>query len=201
MTKLNKMTDEELVHLYVEEGCNKAFDLLLARCEVKVFTYIKFIVHDQELANDIFQETFVKVITKLQQREYVSSGKFGGWCMRIAHNVMIDYYRNSWTKRMVLPNIDNDLSNVGSEEEHFLTSSTEVEIVNLQVLEDVKKMIDLLPPVQREIVFMRYYQQLSFKEIAELTGVSINTSLGRMRYALLNLRRMAKKYDVYLRLD
>lgn len=200
MTNLNSMTDEELVHLYVEEGCNKAFDLLLSRCEVKVFTYIKFIVHDQELANDIFQETFVKVITKLQKREYVSNGKFAAWCMRIAHNVMIDYYRNCWNKRIILPNQDNDLSNIGKEDS-FLTNSAEVEIVNLQVLEDVKKMIELLPPSQREIVFMRYYQQLSFKEIAELTGVCINTSLGRMRYALLNLRRMAKKYDVYLRLD
>lgn len=200
MTKLNNMTDEELVHLYVEEGNNKAFDLLLSRCEVKVFTYIKFIVHDQELANDIFQETFVRVITKLQQREYVSSGKFGGWCMRIAHNVLIDYYRNFWNKRMVVPNRDNDLSNFGDDSQ-LLTTSAEVEMVNLQVLEDVKKMVELLPPSQREIVFMRFYQQLSFKEIAELTGVCVNTSLGRMRYALLNLRRMAKKYDVYLRLD
>lgn len=200
MTELSNMTDEELVHLYVEEGNNKAFDLLLSRCEVKVFTYIKFIVHDQELANDIFQETFVRVITKLQKREYVSNGRFGGWCMRIAHNAMIDYYRNSWNRRIIVPNLDNDLSNIGAED-HILTSSAEVNIVNLQVLEDVKKMIEMLPPAQREIVFMRYYQQLSFKEIAELTGVCINTSLGRMRYALLNLRRMAKKYDVYLRLD
>lgn len=200
MTELDKKTDEELVKLYVEEGNNRAFDLLLSRCEVKVFTYIKFIVHDPEMANDFFQETFVRVITKLQKREYVSSGKFGGWCLRIAHNVLIDYYRTCWNKKIVLPNPENDLSNIG-DYDSFSTTSVEVEMVNLQVLDDVKKMIELLPPSQREIVFMRFYQQLTFREIAELTGVSINTSLGRMRYALLNLRRLAKKYDIYLRLD
>lgn len=199
MTKLNNLTDDELVGLYVEKGCNKAFDVLLSRCEVKVFTYIKFVVHNEELANDIFQETFVRVITKLQTREYTSSGKFGGWCIRIAHNVMIDYYRSSWNKRVLLPDFENDISNIKADDDLW-TCSTEVEMVNLQVLEDVKKMMELLPPLQREIVFMRFYQQLTFKEIADITGVSINTSLGRMRYALLNLRRLAKKYDVYLRL-
>lgn len=198
MKNLQELTDEELALLYVE-GNNRAFDLLLSRNEVKLFSYILFMVHDQEKANDIFQETFVKVISKLQKRQYVVNGKFGAWCMRIAHNVMMDMYRESRSKHIVDASEDNDLSNIGGD--MVLMSNAEDELVNSQVLSDVKKMMDQLPPVQREVVYMRYYQQLSFKEIAEMTGVSINTSLGRMRYAILNLRRMAKEHQVYLQLD
>lgn len=198
MKNLQELTDEELALLYVE-GNNRAFDLLLSRNEVKLFSYILFMVHDQEKANDIFQETFVKVISKLQKRQYVVNGKFGAWCMRIAHNVMMDMYRESRSKHIVDASEDNDLSNIGGD--MVLMSNAEDELVNSQVLSDVKKMMEQLPPVQREVVYMRYYQQLSFKEIAEMTGVSINTSLGRMRYAILNLRRMAKEHQVYLQLD
>lgn len=198
MRNLEEMTDEELALLYVE-GDNRAFDELLSRNEVKLFTYILFMVHDQEVANDVFQETFVKVISKLQKHEYMPNGKFGAWCMRIAHNVMMDMYRESRSKHFVDPNENNDLSNIGSD--NLLDSNAEDALVNSQVLSDVKKMMNQLPALQREVVYMRYYQQLSFKEIAEATGVSINTSLGRMRYALLNLRRMAKEHNVYLQLD
>lgn len=198
MRNLEEMTDEELALLYVE-GDNRAFDELLSRNEVKLFTYILFMVHDQEVANDVFQETFVKVISKLQKHQYVPNGKFGAWCMRIAHNVMMDMYRESRSKHFVDPNENNDLSNIGSDD--LLDSNAEDALVNSQVLSDVKKMMNQLPALQREVVYMRYYQQLSFKEIAEATGVSINTSLGRMRYALLNLRRMAKEHNVYLQLD
>lgn len=198
MRNLEEMTDEELALLYVE-GDNRAFDELLSRNEVKFFTYILFMVHDQEVANDVFQETFVKVISKLQKHQYVPNGKFGAWCMRIAHNVMMDMYRESRSKHFVDPNENNDLSNIGSD--NLLDSNAEDALVNSQVLSDVKKMMNQLPALQREVVYMRYYQQLSFKEIAEATGVSINTSLGRMRYALLNLRRMAKEHNVYLQLD
>ena len=198
MRNLQDLTDEELAVRYVD-GDNKAFDLLLSRNEVKLFSYIMFMVHDQEVANDIFQETFVKVISKLQKRQYVVNGKFGAWCMRIAHNVMMDMYRENRSKHIVETNETNDLSNIGCES--VLSGNAENAIVNSQVLSDVKKMMDMLPPLQREVVYMRYYQQLSFKEIAETTGVSINTSLGRMRYALLNLRRMAKEHHVYLQLD
>ena len=198
MRNLQDLTDEELALLYVE-GNNRAFDLLLSRNEVKLFSYIMFMVHDQDIANDIFQETFVKVISKLQKRQYVVNGKFGAWCMRIAHNVMMDMYRDIRNKHIIDASEDNDLSNIGGDS--ILSGNAEDEIVNGQVLSDVKKMMNLLPPVQREVVYMRYYQQLSFKEIAEATGVSINTSLGRMRYALLNLRRMAKEHNVYLQLD
>lgn len=198
MRNLEEMTDEELALLYVE-GDNRAFDELLSRNEVKLFTYILFMVHDQEVANDVFQETFVKVISKLQKHQYVPNGKFGAWCMRIAHNVMMDMYRESRSKHFVDPNENNDLSNIGSDD--LLDSNAEDALVNSQVLSDVKKMMNQLPALQREVVYMRYYQQLSFKEIAEATGVSINTSLGRMRYALLNLRRMVKEHNVYLQLD
>lgn len=197
MRNLEKMTDEELALLYIE-GDNHAFDLLLSRNEVKLFSYIMFVVHDEEVANDVFQETFVKVISRLQKRQYVTNGKFSAWCMRIAHNVMMDMYRENQSRRIIDPNDDNDLSNLGTD--NVLASNAEDAIVNKQVLSDVKKMMNKLPATQREVVYMRFYQQLSFKEIAELTGVSINTSLGRMRYAILNLRRMAKEHNVYLQL-
>ena len=198
MRNLQDLTDEELALLYVE-GNNRAFDLLLSRNEVKLFTYIMFFVRDQEVANDIFQETFLKVVSKLQNHEYSVNGKFGGWLLRIAHNVMMDMYRGQRYKYVVESKDDNDLSNISGED--LLETNAEVNLINIQVLSDVRKMMDQLPILQREVVYMRYYQQLSFKEIAEATGVSINTSLGRMRYALLNLRRMAKKHDVYLQLD
>lgn len=198
MRNLQDLTDEELALLYVE-GNNRAFDLLLSRNEVKLFSYIMFMVRDQEVANDIFQETFLKVVSKLQNHEYSVNGKFGGWLLRIAHNVMMDMYRGQRYKYVVESKDDNDLSNISGDD--LLETNAEVNLINIQVLSDVRKMMDQLPILQREVVYMRYYQQLSFKEIAEATGVSINTSLGRMRYALLNLRRMAKKHDVYLQLD
>lgn len=195
MIRLNEMTDEELALSYVR-GNNQAFDLLLSRNQSKLFSYILFVVHEQDLANDIFQETFVKVITKLQEDRYIDSGKFSAWIMRIAHNVIMDWYRDNRAKNIVETSDDNDLSNVtGNDITDF---NIEDRYVNEQVLRDVKKMMNLLPPTQREIVFMRFYQEMSFKEIAETTGVSINTALGRMRYAILNMRRMARKNKLSL---
>lgn len=195
MIRLNEMTNEQLALSYVN-GNNQAFDLLLSRNQSKLFSYILFVVHDQDLANDIFQETFVKVITKLQERKYVDSGKFSAWIMRIAHNVIMDWYRDNRAQNIVEATEDNDLSNINSN--NCLDYNIEDRYINEQVLRDVKKMMNLLPPTQREIVFMRFYQEMSFKEIAETTGVSINTALGRMRYAILNLRRMAKKSKMSL---
>ncbi len=195
MIRLNEMTDEELALSYVR-GNNQAFDLLLSRNQSKLFSYILFVVHEQDLANDIFQETFVKVITKLQEGRYIDSGKFSAWIMRIAHNVIMDWYRDNRAKNIVETSDDNDLSNVtGNDITDF---NIEDRYVNEQLLRDVKKMMNLLPPTQREIVFMRFYQEMSFKEIAETTGVSINTALGRMRYAILNMRRMARKNKLSL---
>lgn len=195
MIRLNEMTDEELALSYVR-GNNQAFDLLLSRNQSKLFSYILFVVHEQDLANDIFQETFVKVITKLQEGKYIDSGKFSAWIMRIAHNVIMDWYRDNRAKNIVETSDDNDLSNVTGN--GITDFNIEDRYVNEQVLRDVKKMMNLLPPTQREIVFMRFYQEMSFTEIAETTGVSINTALGRMRYAILNMRRMARKNKLSL---
>ncbi len=195
---MNEMTDEQLALSYID-GNNRAFDLLLSRTQSKLFTYIMFVVRDQDVANDIFQETFVKVIVKLKQRKYTNSGKFSAWLVRIAHNVIMDWYREQKSEKIVEPTEDNDLSNLGGNE--LLDLNVENHFVNEQVLADVKKMMNMLPPSQREVVFMRFYQEMSFKEIAEATNVSINTALGRMRYAILNLRRMAKQHSMVLQLD
>ena len=180
------------------DGDNRAFDELLARTQEKLFTYIMFVVRDHDVADDVFQETFVKVIVKLQQRQYSDTGKFSFWLTRIAHNVIMDRYRAQRNEHIVEPTQDNDLSNLSGDT--VLDTYRESEIINEQVLRDVKKMMNNLPTPQREVVYMRFYQQLSFKEIAELTGVSINTALGRMRDAIINLRRMAKEHKIELAL-
>lgn len=197
MKNLNEMTDEELAISYIE-GNNRAFDMLLSNNQRKVFMYILFVVRNRDVANDVFQDTFVKVITQLQQKRYVPNGKFSAWVMRIAHNEIMDWYRDQRNDKIVEAPKDNDLSNVGGAD--VTLNSIESHFVNNQVLTDVKRMMNLLPASQREVVYMRFYQGMSFKEIAETTGVSINTSLGRMRYAILNLRRMAKEHDVQLQL-
>lgn len=197
MKKIEEMTDEELAVSYIA-GDRKAFDLLLLRNQSKLFSYILFVVRDQDCANDIFQETFVKVITRLQQGKYVPSGKFGAWLLRIAHNMIMDWYREQRTENIIEAPKDNDMSNI--KDLSILDNCIESTFINTQILSDVKKMMNMLPPAQREVVFMRFYQELSFKEIAEATNVSINTALGRMRYAILNLRRMAKSHKIQLQL-
>lgn len=197
MKTLENMTDEGLAMLYID-GNNRAFDLLLSRNQSRLFSYILFVVCDRNTAEDIFQETFVKVITRLQDGKYTTSGKFSAWIMRIAHNVIMDWYRDQRAERVVEATQDNDLSNISGSE--LVVGSIESHYVNSQVMCDVRNLLDNLPPTQREVVFMRYYQQLSFKEIADTTSVSINTALGRMRYAILNLRRMAKTYGMTLQL-
>ncbi len=191
------MTDEELALSYAD-GNNRAFDLLLLRNQSKLFSYILFVVHDRETAEDIFQETFVKVITRLQEGRYTVSGKFGAWIMRIAHNAIMDWYRDQASMRIVDTSADNDLSNIPGAD--IFEGNIENRFVNSQIMTDVRRLLDALPPMQREVVYMRFYQQLSFKEIADSTDVSINTALGRMRYALLNMRRMAKANNMVLQL-
>ena len=197
MKKLQDMTDEELALSYAD-GNNRAFDLLLLRNQSKLFSYILFVVHDRDTAEDIFQETFVKVITRLQEGRYMVSGKFGAWIMRIAHNAIMDWYRDQAALRTVDTSADNDLSKRPGAD--LYEGNIENHYVNSQVMTDVRRLLDALPPMQREVVYMRFYQQLSFKEIADSTDVSINTALGRMRYALLNMRRMAKSYNMALQL-
>ena len=197
MKNLQDMTDEELALSYAD-GNNRAFDLLLLRNQSKLFSYILFVVHDRDTAEDIFQETFVKVITRLQEGRYMVSGKFGAWIMRIAHNAIMDWYRDQAALRTVDTSADNDLSKIPGAD--LYEGNIENHYVNSQVMTDVRRLLDALPPMQREVVYMRFYQQLSFKEIADSTDVSINTALGRMRYALLNMRRMAKSYNMALQL-
>ena len=199
MIKISEMTDEELAMSYVN-GNNKAFDLLLERNQSRLFSYILFIVHDRDVAEDLFQETFVKIISKLHGGKYSTSGKFVSWMLRIAHNAVMDWYRRQKNEKTMEVYNENDLygdtATAGA-----LDANIENHFVKEQVLCDVQRMMNLLPITQREVVFMRFYQDLSFKEIAELTNVSINTALGRMRYAVMNMRRMAAANGVALQLD
>ena len=194
MNDLKQMTDDMLVSLYLG-GNNSAFDTLLNRHKDRLFYYIFFIVRSREVAEDIFQETFVKAIIKMQEGKYQPDGKFGAWITRIAHNLVIDQFRQERNENLVSSDDDEvDILNDAS-----LTEGTiENKMVNDQVLRDVRALVDELPDCQREVVFMRFYQQLSFKDIADITGVSINTALGRMRYAILNMRRIAAEKDISL---
>jgi RNA polymerase sigma factor (sigma-70 family) len=195
MKYLNEMTDEELALAYVE-GDNRAFDEVLDRNKTKLFSYIFFVVRNRDVAEDLFQETFVKVICRLQEGRYTDSGKFSAWVMRIAHNAIMDWYRSQRTSKIVETDADNNLSKLSDGD--VFERNCEDDYVYNQTISDVKNMVSHLPASQREIIFMRYYQRMSFKEIAELTNVSINTALGRMRYAILNLRRMVKKHNIEL---
>jgi len=195
MKEFEGMTNEALALLYVG-GNNKAFDELLARTQSKLFAYIMFVVRNEDLANDIFQETFVKVITRLQEGRYAETGKFTFWLTRIAHNVIMDWYRAQHSEHIIDLADNNNLNALRGDQ--VMDSFRESEMVSEQVMTDVRRMMEALPAAQREVVFMRFYQQMSFKEIAEATGASINTALGRMRYALINLRKMAKEHQIEL---
>ena len=197
MENLKQMADDALVTLYLE-GNNSAFDTLLDRHKDRLFNYIFFIVRSKEVAEDIFQETFVKAIVTLQQGRYTNDGKFAAWITRIAHNLVIDQFRIERNENTV----SNDETEVDLLNDARLAEGTvENRMVNEQVLKDVRMLVDELPDCQREVVFMRYYQDLSFKDIADITGVSINTALGRMRYAILNMRRIAAEKNISLVLD
>ena len=198
MKQYDGMADETLALLYVG-GDNRAFDELLAHNQQKLYNYIVFVVRDPELANDVFQETFVKVIMRLQEGKYTNSGKFSFWLTTIAHNVIMDTFRQQKSEHIVEASEDNDLNKLRRQD--LMEMNRENEFVNAQILQDVRHLMDTLPAPQREVVYMRYYQDMSFKEIAEATGVSINTSLGRMRYALINMRRLAREHDLQLNLE
>ena len=188
MRKLHELTDEELVSLYTK-GNNNAFDTLLKRYESKVFSYFLYSVKNQELAEDLFQDVFIKMIVRLKNGKYTESGKFSSWMMRIVHNHLIDYYRTS-VADTVLSN-DATETDLYSKADIVMNENREQEMIDRQTLEEVRSLIALLPKSQREVLLMRVYEELSFKEIAQKTNCSINTALGRMRYAILNLRHMA----------
>ena len=197
MENMKQMTDDMLVSLYLE-GNNSAFDVLLNRHQSRLYNYIYFIVRSKEVAEDIFQETFVKAIVTLQQGRYINDGKFAAWITRIAHNLVIDQFRIERNENLV----SNDETEIDLLNDAKLSEGNiENTLVNDQVLKDVRALVDELPDCQREVVFMRYYQDLSFKEIADITGVSINTALGRMRYAILNMRRIAMEKNVSLEME
>jgi len=197
MDILSTMTDEELVVMYAG-GNDDAFDLLLERHQQVVFSYILYTVRNKNLADDFFQETFCKAIVTIRQGRYTESGRFRSWLMRIAHNLMIDYFRQKKNEK-TLSNDEwgTDLLNDSS----LCEETVEGEWVRSQIRSDVKKLVQHLPHTQREVVEMRYYGELSFKEIADITGVSINTALGRMRYAILNMRRLAADHQMILTLS
>lgn len=188
------MADEELVVMYAK-GNNIAFDVLLNRYKSSVHSYIYYIVHDRDLTEDIFQETFVKVILTIKQGRYTENGKFKAWITRIAHNLIIDHFRQERNENTISNDeVEVDLFN----DMRLCEKTVEDAMVETQVFSDVKKMVEYLPDNQREVLEMRYYQNMSFKEIADRTGVSINTALGRMRYAILNMRRMAEENRIEL---
>lgn len=188
------MADEELVVMYAK-GNNIAFDVLLNRYKSNVHSYIYYIVRDRDLTEDIFQETFVKVILTIKQGRYTENGKFKAWITRIAHNLIIDHFRQERNENTISNDeVEVDLFN----DMRLCEKTVEDAMVETQVFSDVKKMVEYLPDNQREVLEMRYYQNMSFKEIADRTGVSINTALGRMRYAILNMRRMAEENRIEL---
>lgn len=194
MEFLKSLTDEELVQLYAE-GNNEAFDVLLLRHKKRVYTYIYTTVKDVDIANDLFQETFIKAITTIKRGRYTEKGKFSSWILRISHNLTIDYFRKEKN--------ENTISN----EEYGLDLLNNIKIYDTDMQEHSDKeetltnlvgLIELLPDCQKEVLKMRIFEDISFKDIADKTQVSINTALGRMRYAVMNMKRLAKEHNIYV---
>lgn len=195
MNKYVSITDDELVSRYAN-GENEAFASLLNRHNKRIFSYILFYVKDEDVANDIFQDTFFRAITVIRQHRYSANDKFFSFLCRVAHNLIIDYFRARKSENQVGEEC-LDYANV-LQQADLQDANVEDKLVASQILKDVKKLMNELPDSQREIVRMRFYENLSFKEIAELTNISINTALGRMRYAIMNMRRMAEENHLAL---
>ena len=194
MEELLATADEQLVSMYAN-GRNEAFDVLIERHKSKLYAYIYHAVKDADMANDIFQETFVKAIMTINQGRYVENGKFSAWITRIAHNLIIDLFRQEKSENLQ----SCDLEDVDILNRKELSEDTiEDELVVSQIYADIRKLVKALPESQQEVLFMRYYKNMSFKEIADITNVSINTALGRMRYAILNMRRIAEENNIVL---
>ena len=193
---LSKLSDQELVSLYLE-GDHKSFEILIAKHKQKIYEFILSKIRDRDLAEDVFQDTFIKVINSLQKGRYNEEGKFLPWVMRIAHNLVIDHFRKSNKMRTISTKDDFNIFDVIHDE----SKNAEEVLVNGQIYTDLRKLIECLPEDQKEVLKMRYYSDLSFKEISESTGVSINTALGRMRYALINLRKLIDKNQLDLQLS
>jgi RNA polymerase sigma-70 factor (ECF subfamily) len=194
MSKENLLNDNELVQRFIT-GDQNSLEILIQRHKGRVFSYILLIVKKQELAEDIFQETFIKVIRSLKKGKYTENGKFVSWVLRISHNLIIDHFRKEKLKGTVSnDSLDVDIFN----SQKFSEDTIEDQMINTQILSEVKDLIQELPEDQQQVIIMRHYLDLSFKEIAEQTDVSINTALGRMRYALINLRKLVEKKNLIL---
>lgn len=191
---MQHLSDEVLLEQF-SQGVNEAFDELLRRYQAKVYSYIIQIVRDRNVADDLFQDTFTKVIVTLKTRRYQEDGRFVGFLFRVAHNVVIDHYRRLQNDAQLCDSeVDYDLFN----SRELATPSLEEVLSSEQVKRDVRRLIRFLPADQRKIIYQRYYLNMQFKEIAKLEGISINTALGRVRYAILNIRKMAKRHQISL---
>jgi RNA polymerase sigma-70 factor (ECF subfamily) len=186
--RTENLSDNTLIKQFVN-GDATAFELLLTRYRKKIYTYIYLSVKHKDIADDIFQETFIKVIRSLKDGKYAESGKFAPWVVRIAHNLIIDYFRKLRQNNECSNDNTDGLFITGDE---LSDLNAEERAVRLQIRKDVRQLLDFLPPEQREIVLMRYYMNLSFKEISEQLNININTALGRMRYAIINMRKMVE---------
>lgn len=196
--QLRKLSDTDLVSRYIN-GNEKAFEVLLTRHQSRVYSYIFMMVKNNELANDIFQDAFTKIILTLKKGKYNDEGKFLPWVMRITHNLVIDYFRKSSKMNFVGQRKTNDDEDFNIFDVLNLEEGTiEDELVLEQVFQDVRDLVELLPEDQLEIVKMRHFRGMSFKDIAEAKDISINTALGRMRYALINLRKLVKEKNLEL---
>ncbi len=189
----DKMSDNELVSAFIEND-KQAFGVLLSRHQNKIFNYILSLVKDKALADDLFQDTNIKIINTLRGGKYRNEGKYIQWAMRIAHNLVIDYFRKNQRFPTIKTNEDFDIFDVLDSREE----SIEHKLIKNQIHDDVRKLIRQLPEEQRKVLVLRHYSNMSFKEIADKTGVSINTALGRMRYALINMRRLAEENSMVL---
>lgn len=188
------LNDNELVLRYIN-GDHSSIEVLIERHKNRVYSYILLIVKKQDLAEDIFQETFIKVIRSLKYGKYVENGKFISWVLRISHNLIIDHFRREKLNGTV--SNDNSESDIFNSPK-FSDENIEDRLVMDQILFQVKELVRELPDDQQQVIYMRHYQGLSFKEIAEITNVSINTALGRMRYALINLRKLIREKNLTL---
>ena len=191
---LKKLSDHELLNTYIS-GNEDSINVLLNRHRKRILDYIYMMVKNRDVADDIFQETLIKVVRFVQEGRYTENGKFLSWVLRIAHNQVIDYFRQKKQRNNVSEGdaVYDILNN-----QKFSDHTVEEKLITNQIETDVRKLIDFLPPEQKEVVLMRYYMGLSFKEIAEQTDVSINTALGRMRYALINLRKLIDEKQLIL---
>lgn len=191
---MKNLSDENLIALFAE-GKNAAFDELLFRYKDKLFAYIYSIVQNREQAEDIFQDTFTKVIVTIKERRYNEKGHFIGFLFRIAHNLIIDIFRQEQNVQFISPtDAGYDIFN----DKELTDIPLEDKVSSIQISRDVRKLIHFLPENQKEIVLLRFFQNKSFKDIAEMKGISINTALGRMRYAVLNMRKMAAEHHISL---